>query len=107
VFIIARTDERGAGYVAYMRAGWARGFKPLRTFRDKSDRVFRSLDKLVDLLRNEFQYRGEISLFVAGDEDLRRFRGLLPADLAALGLETPEKNTSETEAGDPPRSDQT
>ena len=42
----------------------------LRTFRDRSDRVFRSLDKLVSLLREEFHYRGEISLFVAGDGKL-------------------------------------
>jgi hypothetical protein len=99
VFIIARTDERGPGFIAYIRAGWARGFKPLRTFRDRSDRVYRSLDKLVSLLRDEFHYSGEISLFVAGDQGLRRFRALLPADLAALGLETSQHDLPEANAG--------
>ena len=84
VFIIARRDERGQGFVAYIRADWARGFRPLRTFRDRSDRVFRSLDNLVSLIRDEFRYSGEISLFVAADEGLRRFRALLPADQPPL-----------------------
>ena len=107
VFIITRNDERGPGFIAYIRAGWARGFRPLRTFRDRSDRVFRSLDKLVSLLRDEFQYSGEISLFVAGDESLRRFRALLPADLAALGIETSTHDVPEAEAGDEPPPNQT
>jgi hypothetical protein len=84
VFIVARKDGRRQGFVAYIRAGWTRGFLPLRTFRDRSDRVFRSLDKLVSLLRDEFRYAGEITLFAAGDEGLRRFRALLPADRALL-----------------------
>ena len=87
VFIVARKDGRRQGFVAYIRAGWARGFLPLRTFRDRSDRVYRSLDKLVSLIRDEFRYTGEISLFAAGDEGLRRFRALLPTDQASL-LET-------------------
>lgn len=106
VFVIARNDERGLGYIAYIRAGWARGFRPLRTFRDRSDRVFRSLDKLVNLLRDEFHYSGEISLFVAGDENLRRFRALLPADLAALGIETSKQDVSEADGGDETPPDQ-
>jgi hypothetical protein len=84
VFVVARAEPRGAGFAAYIRTDWARGFRPLRTFRDRSDRIFRSLDKLVGLLRDDFHYSGEITLFVAGDESLRRFRALLPADLAAL-----------------------
>jgi hypothetical protein len=107
VFIIARNDERGLGYIAYIRAGWARGFRALRTFRDRSDRVFRSLDKLVSLLREEFQYHGEISLFVAGDESLRRFRALLPTDLAALGIEASKPDVPEADAGDETPPDQT
>lgn len=108
VFIIARKDERGQGFIAYIRAGWARGFRPLRTFRDRSDRVFRSLDKLVSLLRDEFHYSGEITLFVSGDESLRRFRALLPVDLAALGIETSKDEVPEADAGgDEPPPNQT
>jgi hypothetical protein len=88
VFVVARAEPRRVGFVAYIRADWARGFRPLRTFRDRSDRIFRSLDKLVGLLRDDFHYSGEITLFVAGDESLRRFRALLPTDMAALDVKT-------------------
>lgn len=80
VFIICRTDERGRGFIPYIRTSWGRGFRPMRTYRDRSDRVFRSLDKLVGLIRDDFRYQGEISLFVAGDDGLRRYRTLFPPD---------------------------
>ena len=99
VFIVARQDERRQGFVAYIRTGWARGFLPLRTFRDRSDRVYRSLDKLVSLIRNEFRYAGEISLFAAGDEGLRRFRALVPAEQAPL-LETETSKHEVPDAAD-------
>ena len=85
VFIVARKDERREGFVAYIQTGWARGFRPLR---NRADRVFRSLAKLVRFIREEFRYAGEIVLYSAGDESLRRFRALLPSDQAPLEMET-------------------
>jgi hypothetical protein len=85
VFIICRPEERGGGWVLYLRTSWTRGYRPLRTFRDRSDRVFKDLGRLVLLVRNDFCYSDEISLFKAGDEALRRYRSLLPVDLADLG----------------------
>jgi hypothetical protein len=84
VFIVFRTDERGNGFIPYLRASWSRGFRPLRTYRGRSDRVYRSLDRLVGLIRQEFRYDGEISLFGSGDPGLQRYRTLLPAERAAL-----------------------
>lgn len=85
VFIICRPEERGGGWVLYLRTSWTRGYRPLRTFRDRSDRVFKDLGRLVTLVRQDFCYSGEVSLFAAGDEALRRYRSLLPVDLADLG----------------------
>ncbi len=93
VFVVCRENGRGRGFIPYIRTDWARGFRPLRTYRDRSDRVFRSLDKLVALVRDEFGYRGEISLFMAGDAALQRFRTLLPPDrdgVAATAADGPE-----------------
>ena len=84
MFVIARPVERGAGYVAYIRTSWTRGFRPLRTFHDKGDRVYRDLDLLVGLIRTKFAYHGEISIFEASDEALQRFRLLLPTDRESL-----------------------
>lgn len=87
VFVIARSEVRGEGFIAYIRADWARGFRALRTSRDKGDRVYRDLTRLVALIRTEFAYPGEISLFTAGDPALRRFRLLLPTDKDAFSSE--------------------
>jgi hypothetical protein len=67
VFVICRGRSRGKRWVAYLRTSWTRGFLPLQTFRGRSDRAFSSLDRLVSLLRDDFRYEGEISLFMPGD----------------------------------------
>ena len=77
-------QPRGKRWMAYLRTSWTRGFLPLQTYRGRSDRAFRSLDRLVSFLREDFRYEGEISLFMPGDPGLERFRILLPTDRAAL-----------------------
>jgi len=84
VFVICRDQPRGKRWMAYLRTSWTRGFLPLQTFRGRSDRAFRSLDRLVSFLREDFRYEGEISLFMPSDPGLKRFRILLPTDRAAL-----------------------
>jgi hypothetical protein len=70
--------------MAYLRTSWTRGFLPLQTYRGRSDRALKSLDRRVSLLRDDFRYNGEISLFTPEDPELKRFRILLPTDRAAL-----------------------
>jgi hypothetical protein len=77
IFVIERSAPDGAKYVAYLRTTWKRGFHALQTYRGKSDRIYRDLDRLLRLVRDEFRYTGSIALFVAGDPDLQRFRALL------------------------------
>jgi hypothetical protein len=77
IFVVERSSPNGAKYVAYFRRTWKRGFHALQTYRGKSDRVYRDLDRLLRLVRDEFRYTGSIALFVAGDPDLQRFRALL------------------------------
>jgi hypothetical protein len=84
IFIVSRRTAEGVGHVAYFRTDFARGFLPLKAFRGKSERVYKSVDSLLGLIRDDFGYTGEISLFFAGDEALRRFRALLPAERYAL-----------------------
>ena len=80
IFVVERALSGGPGYIAYLRASWKRGFHGLRTYRNRSDRVYRDLDRLVRLIRDEFGYSGPITLLVAGAPELRRFRALLPED---------------------------
>jgi len=84
IFIVSRRTAEGVGHVAYFRTDFARGFLPLKAFRGKSERVYKSVDSLLGLIRDDFGYTGEISLFLAGDEALRRFKALLPTERHAL-----------------------
>ena len=84
IFIVSRRTAEGVGHVAYFRTDFARGFLPLKAFRGKSERVYKSVDSLLGLIRDDFGYAGEILLFLAGDEALRRFKALLPTERHAL-----------------------
>jgi hypothetical protein len=87
IFIVSRRTADGVGHVAYFRTDFGRGFLPFRSFRGKSDRVYKSVDSLLGLIRDDFGYMGEISIFLAGDKALRRFKTLLPAERSALAQE--------------------
>jgi hypothetical protein len=80
IFIVERMLPNGPGYIAYLRTTWKRGFHAFQTYRGRSDRVYRDLDRLVRLIRDEFEYGGPITLSIAGAPELRRFRALLPRD---------------------------
>jgi hypothetical protein len=90
IFVVERSLPGGPGYIVYLRSSWRRGFHGLRTYRHRSDRIYRDLDRLVRLIRDEFGYRGPITLFVAGAPELRRFRALLPDDSADTVLSSSE-----------------
>ena len=105
IFIVSRRTAEGVGHVAYFRTDFARGFLPLKAFRGKSERVYKSVDSLLGLIRDDFGYAGEISLFLAGDEALRRFKALLPTERHALAEDrnsTPEQSGTVAECGAEP-----
>jgi len=94
IFIVSRRTADDDGYVAYLRTDFGRGFLPFKSFRGKTERVYRSVDSLLGLIRDDFGYAGEISIYLAGDEALLRFRTLLPADRLA-----PAKGDGQSPAG--------
>jgi hypothetical protein len=87
IFIVSRQTAVGVGHVAYFRTDFGRGFLPFKSFRGKSERIYKSVDSLLGLIRDDFGYTGEISIFLAGDKALRRFKTLLPAERGALAQE--------------------
>jgi hypothetical protein len=76
VLIITKTIEGTAEHLAYVRPSWRREFLPLRTWGDKEDRTYKDLDRLLQLLRDDFGYLGFIGLYMDGDPDLTRYRVL-------------------------------
>lgn len=66
-------------YVVYMRPSWTRGYRILRTWRNKSDRTFRDFDRLLHTVR-DLGYAGPVTVYRFDCPDLARFRGVLFRD---------------------------
>jgi hypothetical protein len=79
-FIVARGEE---AFVIYMRCNWirGRGFRIIRTWRGSSgDRTFRNLQTAWGFVR-KFDFLGRVTIYPAGDPELRQFVGVSPKDL--------------------------
>jgi len=85
--VVARGDGDAAEYAIYIRTSWTRGYRILRTWRDKDDRTFRSLDKLFKLPPT-FGYHAPITVYQQGCVELQKFRGVLARDGGAKGAST-------------------
>lgn len=77
--IVERPGDGCPEYVAYIRVSWTRGFRILRTWRDKADREYRNLSLLYQLSR-DFGYTAPVTVYRAGCAELLRFRGVLARD---------------------------
>ena len=86
LFVVEYPTLRGSKYVAYIRTSWRRGFLVPRTYRNRSDRMYRDLDRLVHLIRSEFGYYGPITTHVEGAPELRRFQAFIRSDGANFAV---------------------
>lgn len=77
--IVERPGDGYSEYVAYIRVSWTRGYRILRTWRDKTDREYRSLGLLYQSSR-DFGYMLPVTVYRAGCAELLRFRGVLARD---------------------------
>jgi hypothetical protein len=107
-FIVARSEEE---FVIYMRASWlrGRGFRIVRTWRGASgDRTFKSLQSAWCFV-HKFDFFGRVTVYPAGDVELRQFVGVVPHDLedppkfAGSAHRTPTHSL--LEPGQPPATD--
>jgi hypothetical protein len=79
-FIVARSEEK---FVIYLRCNWirGRGFRIIRTWRGSSgDRAFKNLQSAWTFVR-KFNFLGRVTVYPAGDPELRQFVGVSPKDL--------------------------
>jgi hypothetical protein len=79
-FIVARSEEE---FVVYMRCNWirGRGFRIIRSWRGLSgDRTFKHLQSAWGFIR-KFDFLGRVTVYPAGDVELRQFVGVVPQDL--------------------------
>jgi hypothetical protein len=79
-FIVARSEEE---FVVYMRCNWirGRGFRIIRSWRGLAgDRTFKHLQSAWGFIR-KFNFLGRVTVYPAGDVELRQFVGVAPQDL--------------------------
>jgi hypothetical protein len=81
LFVVERPASEGEPpeFVAYIRPSWTRGYRILRTWRDRDDRAFRDFDRMLPLLR-ALGHDGPVTVYKAGCPELARFRGVLARD---------------------------
>jgi hypothetical protein len=72
-------------HLAFIRPSWRRDFLPLRTWGDKANRYYRDVDRLLQLIREDFGYQGVIPFYISDDPELPRYRVLVTALGTAKG----------------------
>lgn len=83
VVVITTEDQDGPVHHPFLHPSWRDGYARLATWKGRSERKYRDLDRLVRLFRGEFSYDGRIILYRAGDAALRRLPGLEPGHASA------------------------
>ena len=86
---MGRRDALGPYYVAYLSPTWRRGIHPLQLRHKKEAREFRDLVRLIEHIRDVYEYREPLTIYEAGCRQLRAFRGILAED-QPLAAETPD-----------------
>lgn len=73
--VVVRSSGEATEYAVYVNPSWSRGYRILRTWRDKADRTFRSLDSLFHL-PTVLGWNAPVTIYPGGSSELRRFRGV-------------------------------
>ena len=89
--IICRPDGVGLEHLAWLRISWLPGFHLLHTFRARDVRAYRNLNLLVALLREEWGFRGPITLRLHDDPELALCDGMSPSLVRADGSGRPPR----------------
>lgn len=79
VFVTAEPAAGGPLYRIYIWSSWSRHFRPLRSWGDRSDRVYRDLGRAVVRMR-DLGYRGAVTFYEADDPVLSRYHGLVASE---------------------------
>jgi hypothetical protein len=91
VVIICRKDPEALEHIAWLRTSWLRGFHVLHTFRGRSVRTNRNLKLLLALIREEWGFKGPITLRLEDDPELMLGKSLSPSLVRADGSERPPR----------------
>jgi len=61
-------DNRATRYALYVLTSWQQGYHIFHIAWPSRPRLFKDLDRLMEMLRFEFQFRGAVSVRLAGEQ---------------------------------------
>lgn len=61
-------DSRAPWYALYVLTSWRKGYSVFHIAYPARPRLFRDLDRLMEMLRFEFRFRGAVSVRLAGEQ---------------------------------------
>ena len=73
VVIVERGSAESCEYAAYLSVSWERGWRILRTYRDRDDRTYRDFDRLLQYVRSELAFTGSVTVCRTDTGDIERF----------------------------------
>ena len=79
--VVERPGGQYSEYVAYINVSWSRGYRILRMFRDRGDRTYRDLGRLIQFARSECGFTAPVRVYTAGTPELKNIGGIRPSDL--------------------------
>jgi hypothetical protein len=88
VVVVERPDGAATRYVPYFATTWRHGYSVMKAHDNKSDRTYKDLVRLMQLLRVEFAYAGAVTIYASGVTELQAIPGIKTEDLAP-GAENP------------------
>jgi hypothetical protein len=80
--VVERSGRAGTEFAPYLATTWRHGYCILRTAKNRSDRTYKDLNRLIQFAR-ECGYVGSVTVYAAGAEELRQLDGIRADDLYA------------------------
>ena len=96
--IVCKRTEEGLEHIAWLRTSWARGFHLLHTFRSRGIRTYRNLNLLIALIREEWRFKGPITLRLEDDPELVLGKCLSPSLVRSDGSRRPPRKNGKEHA---------
>lgn len=96
VFLVARPQVEGYEFMPYIRPSWNKRYLPLRLYEDRGDKSYRNAGRFLQLLRQDFGFKGSVLIHEARAPELARFKGLRPCDAPPGGASASDSPVPES-----------
>lgn len=81
MIVVERSDDSGFEYAPYFSTSWRPGYCIFRTSKNRSDRTYKDINRLLQFVRSDCDYGGPVTVYAAGAQDLNQLHGIKQSDL--------------------------